>query len=168
MTKPIILQKQAMVESIQNSITNSQSMTVVEYRGLTVSELEELRRELRKEEVEFKVLKNTLVSRAVENLGHKGLEEVLTGPNAVVFSHKDAVSGPRVLAKFAKKHDKLVLKGGIVEGNIVDEKEIKVIATLPGKEGLLSMFLSCLQSPVRSFACAVKAVAEKAEGTTEA
>ena len=72
MTKPIILEKQAMVETIQNSIQNSHSMTIVEYRGLTVVELEELRRELRKEEVEFKVLKNTLVSRAVENLGHTG------------------------------------------------------------------------------------------------
>ena len=74
---------------------------------------------------------------------------------------KDTINGPKVIAKFAKKHENLVIKGGLVEGKMMNADQIKVIASLPGREGLISMFLSCLQAPIRNFACAVKAVAEK-------
>ena len=142
MNKEIMASKEAVVSTIVEAVKTSQSFSVVEYRGL-------------------KVFKNTLVSKASEQLGYNELEEVLSGPNAFVISHKDAVSGPKVLSKFAKTNDKLVIKGGVVEGKVVNANELKVIATLPNKEGLLSMLLSCLTSPVRSFACAVKAIADK-------
>ena len=141
-------------------MTNSRATVVVEYRGLTVAEVTELRRSLRAEGIEFKVYKNSMSQRAAEAAGFNALTEQLTGPNAIAFSD-DAVAPSRVLAKFAKKHDKLVLKGAIVEGKVVGVDTIKELSSLPNRDGMLSMLLSCLQAPVRSFACAVKAVADK-------
>jgi large subunit ribosomal protein L10 len=104
-----------------------------------------------------------MVQRAAEQLGHNDLLSSLTGPNAIAFS-SDAVAPSRVLANFAKKHEKLVLKAGVVEGKVVGNDTIQELASLPNKEGMISMFLGCLQAPVRSFACALKAVADaKAE-----
>ncbi len=151
--------KQQLVSEISKKMSDAASTVVVEYRGLSVAEVTELRRELRKESVEFKVYKNSMTSRAAEEAGYNGLTDALTGPNAIAFSD-DAVAPSRVLAKFAKTHDKLVLKAGVVDGNVVTADEIVALSKLPNKEGMLSMLLGCLQSPVRSFACAVKAVAE--------
>ena len=91
------------------------------------------------------------------------LDEVLTGPTAVAFGTNDAVAPAKILNDFAKKNDALKLKGGVVEGRVIGESEIKALAELPSREGLLSMLLSVLQAPVRNFALAVKAVAEKEE-----
>lgn len=159
MNQTILEQKQQVVNEIAEKFNHSDSAVVVEYRGLTVAEVTELRRNLRAEGVEFKVYKNSLAVRAAEAAGFSGLSESLSGPNAIAFS-EDAVAPSRVLAKFAKTHDKLVLKGGVVEGKVVDVNTIQELASLPNKEGMLSMLLSCLQSPTRSFACAVKAVAD--------
>lgn len=165
MKQAVLDAKKELVSAIQEKMTNSASTVVVEYRGLTVAEVTELRRALRAEGVEFKVYKNSMAQRAAEAAGFNELQEQLTGPNAIAFSD-DAVAPSRVLAKFAKKHENLVLKGGVVEGKVVDVETIKELSSLPNREGMLSMLLSCLQSPVRSFACAVKAVADaKAEGT---
>ncbi len=162
MRQTVLEAKQAVVTEIQDKLSNSASSVVVEYRGLSVAEVTELRRELRKENVEFKVYKNTMSSRAAEAAGFADLSQYLTGPNAIAFSD-DAVAPSRVLAKFAKKHDALVLKSGIVEGKVVDVNTIKELSSLPNRDGMLSMLLGCLQSPVRSFACVVKAVAEAKE-----
>ena len=151
MNQTIIDGKKAVVAEIAEKMRESQSAVVVEYRGLTVKEVTELRRELRAEEVEFKVYKNSLAQRAAEEVGYAELTETLTGPNAIAFG-KDAVAPARVLAKFAKKHDKLV---------------ITALSKLPNREGMISMLLGCLQSPVRSFACAVKAVADQKGETAE-
>ena len=83
----------------------------------------------------------------------------MSGSNAYVFS-SDVTGAPKVLAKFAKRNEKLVIKAGLVEGRVVGADEIKALAKIPGREGLISMFLSCLQAPIRSFACTVKAVAD--------
>lgn len=165
MNQATLTAKQELVSEISGKIKDASSVVVVEYRGLTVAEVNELRRNLRSEEVEFKVYKNSMVERAVEECGYSDLKEALKGPNAIAIS-KDATAPARVLAKFAKKHDKLVLKSGIVEGKIVDLDTIKELASLPNREGMLSMLLSCLQSPIRSFACAVKAVSD-AKGNGE-
>ena len=163
MNKSIIEQKQNLVSEVAEELKNSPSSIVVEYRGLTVEKISELRRTLREEEATLKVYKNTIVSRAAESAGYSELDAELTGPNAIVFSKKDSTSAAKLLTKFAKRNDELVVKGGIVEGKYVNAKEMKVVATLPGKDGLLSMLLSCLQAPIRNFACAVKAVADKQE-----
>ena len=162
MNQTVLQAKQEIVSEISNKIKESDSTVIVEYRGLSVAEVTELRRNLRKEDVEMKVYKNTLVKRAIDELGLNDLDKDLTGPNAFAFS-KDATAPARVLAKFAKKHKALVLKSGIVEGKVVGVDVINELSALPNREGMLSMLLSCLQSPVSSFARVVKAVADAKE-----
>ena len=161
MNQAVLAAKSETVKEISEKAKKSQTIIVCEYRGLTVAQIQEVRRALRKENAEMNVYKNSLVERAVDELGYNELNDILTGPNAIVFS-EDVIAGAKVIAKYAKRHkDILVVKGGIVEGKFVDAKGIIEVSKLPGKEGLLSMFLSCLQAPIRSFACAVKAVADK-------
>ena len=156
--------KKDQVNQIKDKLSESSSSVIVEYRGLSVQKVTELRSLLREENVEFKVYKNTMVSRAADAAGLNDLNEYLTGPNAIAFSD-DAVAPSRILAKFAKKNRKLILKGGVVEGKIVNADTLKSLANLPNRDGMLSMLLSVLQAPVRSVALAVKAVAEqKGEG----
>ena len=160
MNQAVLAAKTETVKEISEKAKKSQTIIVCEYRGLTVAQIQEVRRALHKEKAEMNVYKNSLVERAVDELGYNDLNSVLTGPNAIVFS-EDVIAGAKVIAKYAKRHkDVLVVKGGIVEGKFVDAKGIIEVSKLPGKEGLISMFLSCLQAPVRSFACAVKAVAD--------
>lgn len=161
MNQSILEQKKALVEEIAGKMNDAASTVVVEYRGLTVAELTELRRKLRDEDVEMIVYKNSMVRRATEKLGYGDLMESLAGPNAIAFS-KDEIAACRIICDFAKKHDKLVVKAGIVDNKVVNADEVKTLAKLPNKDGMISMFLGCLQSPVRSFACAVKAIADKA------
>lgn len=159
MNKAILENKQAIVDEISEKIKTNDSTIVCEYRGLTVAEVSELRRNLRAEGVELKVYKNTMVERACEACGFEELKDSLVGPNAFAFS-TDATAPARVLAKFAKKHEALVLKNGIVEGKVVSAETVKELSALPNRDGMLSMLLSCLQSPVSSFARVVKAVAD--------
>ena len=163
MNQNVLSAKQAVVSEISEKLKNSESTVVVEYRGLTVAEVTELRRNLRAENVEMKVYKNTMVERAAEECGYSELKEALKGPNAFAFS-TDATTPARILANLAKKHEALVLKQGIVEGKVVSVETIKELSSLPNRDGMLSMLLSCLQSPVSSFARAVKAVADAKEG----
>ena len=163
MNQSIIAAKEAMVNEVAEGIKSSQSTTIVEYRGLTVAELKELRKNLRAEGAELKVYKNNLVLRASRELGYTELESSLEGPNAVVFSHESPTAAPKILAKFAKKNKNLVIKSGIAEGKVLSKEQVNELAKLPSKEGMLSMLLGCLQSPVIKFACAVKAVAENQE-----
>ena len=166
MNQAVLSAKQDVVTEITTKIKDSQSTVIVEYRGLSVAEVTELRRALRAEDVDFKIYKNTMAQRAVDELGFGEIKNSLTGPNAIAFS-KDATAPARVLSKFAKNHKALVLKSGIVEGKEVDLETLQELADLPNKEGMLSMLLSCLQSPIRSFACVVKAVADAKEANGE-
>lgn len=162
MNQSIIDSKITVVNEVKEKFESSSSAVVVEYRGLSVKEVTELRRLLLKEGIDFKVYKNSMVERAANELGYSDLAESLKGPNAFAFS-KDAVAPARVLAKFAKKNELLVLKGGVVEGKVVDVNTIKTLASLPGREGMISMILGMLQSPVRKFAYAISQVAEQKE-----
>lgn len=159
----VIQAKQEAVEVVTAKLRESATTVVVDYRGLNVSQVTELRKQLREAGVEFQVLKNTLLRRATEAADMTDLNEVLTGPTAIAFSGEDAVAPAKILNDFAKKNEALELKGGVVEGKVVSASEIKALAELPSREGLLSMLLSVLQAPVRNFALAVKAVAEKDE-----
>ncbi|REJ30089.1 50S ribosomal protein L10 [Caldibacillus debilis] len=159
-----IEQKKRIVEEITEKLKRSQTTVIVDYRGLNVAEITELRKQLREAGVEFKVYKNTLMRRAAEKAELSGLNEFLTGPNAVAFSEHDPVMPAKILNDFAKKNEKLEIKAGVVEGRLVSISEIKALAELPPREGLLSMLLSVLQAPIRNFALAVKAVADQKEG----
>lgn len=159
MNAKVLENKKQIVENITSSFKDNSTMVIVEYRGLTVADLSELRKSLKAVNASFNVYKNTLVTKASAALGHNELEQYLSGSNAYVFS-KEVVDGPKVLAKFAKKNENLVIKAGLVEGKVMDAAGVKAVASLPNREGLISMFLSCLQAPIRSFACTVKAVAD--------
>jgi large subunit ribosomal protein L10 len=159
----IIQEKQQIVEEITTKLRESAATVLTDYRGLNVAQVTELRRKLREAGIEFKVLKNTLIRRATANAELTELDSVLTGPTAVAFGKDDVVAPAKILSEFAKQNDALKIKGGVVEGRVVGFDEIKALADLPSREGLLSMLLSVLQAPVRNFALAVKAVAEKKE-----
>ncbi|MEE1130082.1 MAG: 50S ribosomal protein L10 [Caryophanon sp.] len=163
MNKPIIEAKQNLVQDIAGKFQAAASVVVVDYRGLTVGQVTELRKQLREAGVEFKVYKNTLVRRATEQAGFEAINEVLTGPNAIAFSNEDVVAPAKIINDFAKKNEALEIKAGIIEGNVSSAEDIKALAELPSREGLLSMLLSVLQAPVRNFALATKAVAEQKE-----
>ncbi|WP_042171467.1 50S ribosomal protein L10 [Paenibacillus gorillae] len=159
----IIQEKQQAVETISAKLRESTSTVVADYRGLNVAQVTELRKQLREAGVEFQVLKNSLVRRATEAADLTELNEILVGPTAIAFGGEDAVAPAKILNDFAKKNDALKLKGGVVEGKVVGHEQIKALAELPSRDGLLSMLLSVLQAPVRNFALAVKAVGEQKE-----
>jgi len=164
----VIQAKQEAVDVVTSKLRESATTVVADYRGLNVAQVTELRKQLREAGVEFQVLKNTLVRRATAAAELSELDEVLTGPTAIAFSVEDAIAPAKILNDFAKKNDALKVKGGVVEGRVVGADQIKALAELPSREGLLSMLLSVLQAPVRNFALAVKAVAEKEEGAASA
>jgi len=159
----VIENKQAQVQEITEKFQNAASVVVVDYRGLNVAQVTELRKQLREAGVEFKVHKNTLTRRATEAVGLEGINDVLVGPNAIAFSTEDVVAPAKIINEFAKKNEALEIKAGIIEGTISSVEDVKALAELPSREGLLSMLLSVLQAPVRNFALATKAVAEQKE-----
>lgn len=159
----IIEQKKQLVEEITDKFRNSQTTVVVDYRGLDVSELTELRKTLREAGVEFKVYKNTMTRRAADAAELSEINETLVGPTALAFSNDDAVAPARILKEFGKEHEALEIKGGIIEGKIANLDQINELADLPNYEGMVSMLLSVLQAPIRNFAYAAKAVAEQKE-----
>jgi large subunit ribosomal protein L10 len=156
-------QKKQIVTEIADKLRESKSTVVVDYRGLSVGEVTELRKQLRDAGIEFKVYKNTLTRRAAEQAELAGLNDALTGPNAIAFSNEDVVAPAKILNDFAKKHEALEIKAGVIEGNIATLEEVKALADLPSREGLLSMLLSVLQAPIRNLALATKAVADQKE-----
>lgn len=163
----IVEAKQQKVDLITEQLKNSVSTIIVDYRGLTVAQVTELRKQLREAGIEYKVYKNTLVRRAAEAAGIEGLEETLTGPNAIAFSNEEVVEQAKILADFAKENEALEIKAGVIEGQVVSAEEVNTIGSLPSKDGLVSMLLSVLQAPVRNFAYAVKAVGEQKEESAE-
>ncbi len=159
----ILEAKQAVVGEITDKLKAAASVVVVDYRGLDVSQVTELRKQLREAGIDFKVYKNSMSRRAAEAVGLEGLNESLTGPNAIAFSNEDVVAPAKILNDFAKKNDKLEIKAGVIEGVVASQADVKALAELPSRDGLLSMLLSVLQAPMRNFALATKAVAEQKE-----
>ena len=162
MSEAIIAKKAELVDAVAEQMKAATSVVVVDARGLTVEQDTVLRRNLRGAEVEYKVIKNSILRRAAEKAGLEGLAELFVGPSAVAFSN-DAVAPAKIIYDFAKTADALEIKGGAVEGKVSTKAEIEALATLPNREGMLSMLLSVLQAPVRNVAYAVKAVAENKE-----
>ena len=160
MNKDVLQAKKDSVKEITDGLKNSSTVVVVSYQGLTVAELTELRRKLAEKDAHMGVYKNTLVARALKDNGVSVEASFLQGPNAFVFS-KDVSAGAAIVNKFARVHDKLVVRGGFVEGQVVDAEGMKEVARIPSKEALLSMFCMVLNEPVAGFARAVKSIADK-------
>ena len=163
MSEAAIAKKETLVQAAAEKFESAASVVIVDYRGLTVEEVTNLRKQLRDAGVEMKVIKNSILSRAAKKVGLDGLDEVFTGPTAVAFSNDDVVAPAKIIDEVAKDAKALEIKGGVIEGKVSSVEQITALAKLPNREGLLSMLLSVLQAPVRNVAYAVKAVAEKNE-----
>ena len=142
-------------------IKDAQSVVLVDYRGLTVAQDTELRKQLREAGVVYKVYKNTMMKRAFEGTEFAGLEDCLEGPSAIAISKDDATAPARILCKFAKDAPALELKGGVVEGNVYDIAGLTELSKIPSREELLSRLLGSMQSPITNFARVIKQIAEK-------
>ena len=162
MKKATLNLKVEQVNEALNLFKASESAVVINYLGLNVSEVSELRRNLYNAGCELKVIKNNILRRATTEAGYEGIQDHFVGPSAVAFS-KEANAAPKVIFDFIKKNKKVTVKAGIVNGKIMDIKELKVFASLPNKEGMIAMLLSVLQAPIRNLGCVIKAVAEKQE-----
>jgi len=162
MNEKIIAQKAEAVSEIGKVIDGSQSFTVVEYRGLSVAKLTELRRSIAKQGGTLTVYKNGLVSRAAKERGLE-MDEILVGPNAFVSAKDDPVGVPNLLVKFSKKAKQLVIKGGIVENKVLNADQMVAVAKLPTKPQLISMFAGAIISPVTKFAVACQEIAKQKE-----
>ncbi len=153
--------KQPVVEEISASIKDAQSVVLVDYRGLTVEQDTNLRKQLREAGITYKVYKNTMMNFAFKGTDCESLAPYLEGPSAMAVSTTDATAPARILCKFAKDAPKLEVKGGVVEGIAYDAAGIENIAKIPSREELLSRLLGSMQSPVANFARVINQIAEK-------
>ena len=160
--------KQPIVEAIAEEIKDAQSVVLVDYRGLTVAQDTELRKQLREAGVLYKVYKNTMMKRAFEGTEFEGLESCLEGPSAIAVSKDDATAPARILCKFAKDAPALELKGGVVEGTVYDVAGLTELSKIPSREELLSKLLGSIQSPITNFARVIKQIAEQGGGEAAA
>ena len=143
-------QKKAVVVEVSEQVSPAQAIIVAEYRGLQVGEMTELRAQARKSGVYLRVLKNTLVRRAVEGTPFSGLANEMVGPLVFGIS-SDPVSAAKVLSEFAKANDKFIIKAGAMPNQVMDAKGIQALATLPSREELLAKLLGTMQAPVAKF-----------------
>ena len=161
MSEAAIAKKAEVVKQTVELINNAESAIVVDYRGLTVAEVTDLRKQLRDAGVKMSVIKNKILDRAVEGTDYEDLRSTFVGPTAVAFSDEDPIAPAKILKKFADDHDALEIKGGFIEKSVKTLDEINEYANMPGREELLSMLASALQDPMRKIARAVKAIADK-------
>ena len=153
--------KQPVVQAIAEDVKDAVSVVLVDYRGLTVAEDTEMRKQLREAGVVYKVCKNTMMKRAFEGTDFAALDEHLEGPSAIAISKDDATAPARILAKFAKTAPALEIKAGVVEGTFYDANGMKAIANVPSREELLSKLLGSLQSPITNLARVLNQIAEQ-------
>jgi len=142
--------KRRVVEDLHAAWTESTVGIVAEYRGLTVSQMSELRRKLHEANVSMQVVKNTLARRAAEGTGFKAANELFTGPVAIAYG-SEPVGMAKAISDFAKKHKALEIKGGVLDGKAVDASGIMALANLPSREVLLAKMLGSMQSPISGF-----------------
>ena len=162
--------KQPIVDEISALLKDAKSAVVVDYRGLTVEQDTQLRKQMRAEGIVYKVYKNTMLNFAVKGTEFEPLAQHLAGPSAIAVSKTDATAPARILAEFAKKADKLEIKAGVVEGNVYDAAGMMEIAKIPGRDVLISRLLGSMQSPIANLARVLNQIAEKggAENCTAA
>lgn len=160
MNEATIANKKSEVNAVVEQMKSSSSLVFVDYLGLTVAEVSELRNQLHAENCQMKVIKNNILRRAAKEAGYDVPAENFIGPSAAIFS-KDEVAAARITYNFVKGHKNISVKGGIVDHKPMSADELKVLATLPNKEGMISMLLSVMQAPIRQLACVIKAVSEK-------
>jgi len=154
--------KKAVVAEVSAEVAKAQTLVVAEYRGIKVGDLTGLRKKAREDGVYLRVLKNTLVRRAVAGTSFTALAEQMSGPLIYSFS-ADPVAAAKVLHDFAKGNDKLVLKAGCYGGKVLDKAGVQALASIPSREELLAKLLGVMQAPVTGFVCTLAALAKKRE-----
>ncbi|WP_066503507.1 50S ribosomal protein L10 [Abyssisolibacter fermentans] len=152
MSEAIREQKKQVVMEIQNKIEKAQAIVLVDYRGLNVEEVTELRKKFTEADVEYRVYKNSMMRFAFKNSGLEEFNQYLTGPNAIAFSDSDPVAPAKITDEFAKKHENLEIKAGVVDGEIIDLNKVKELAALPPREVLIAQVLGGLNAPISGFA----------------
>ena len=155
------LEKRELVEQIKEQIQNSQSLIIINYKGLTVAQDTEFRSEFRKNGVDYRVLKNTLVKKALNELGYTEFDEALNGPSAFAFGTTDAVAPAKIAAEGIKKYKAMEIKCGMFDKKFADAAVVDAMSKVPGREALLGMLVSVLSAPMRGLAVALNAIAEK-------
>ena len=160
--------KQPVVQAIAEDVKDAVSVVLVDYRGLTVAEDTEMRKQLREAGVVYKVCKNTMMKRAFEGTDFAQLDEYLEGPNAIAISKEDATAPARIICDFAKKAEALEVKAGVVEGSVYDAAGIQELSKIPSREVLLSKLLGSLQSPITNLARVLNQIAEQGDAPAEA
>lgn len=178
-SEKILEQKKQAVQELAEKMRSAASGVLVDYRGLTVEQDTELRSQLRKAGVEYKVVKNTLTRFAAQETGLDELDPFLHGPTSLALTYEDPVAAAKILSDYAKKNKKLEIKVGFVEGRVIDAKEVKELGELPSKEVLIakvlagfnapiSGFVNVLNGNIRGLAVALKAIADKKAQAGEA
>jgi large subunit ribosomal protein L10 len=140
-------EKAETVAAVHERFKSAKMAIVTEYRGLSVAQMARLRREIRQASGEYQVIKNTLVRRALKDTRYDGLDRLLEGPNGWVFAYEDPVMLSKTLVKFAEENDKLSIKGGVFEGELMDPAKVKVLAQMPSKAELQAKLLALMQAP---------------------
>ena len=157
--------KSGVVAEIVEKLQKSCAAVVVDYKGLTVEEVTELRKKMREAGVEYKVYKNTLVRKAAKEVGIEQFnDELLVGTNAIAFGHEDPVAPARIIKEFMDSHPKMELKMGVVEGEFYGKEDIVAFANIPSREVLIAKLLGSLKAPVSNFAYLLDAIIKKQEG----
>ena len=149
---PNIEAKQAIVQEIADKMKNAQGTVVVDYRGLNVEEVTELRKKARENNIDYKVYKNSMMRFAAKEAGVEGLLDVLVGPTAIAFCEDDPVAPAKLINDFAGEHKALEIKAGVVEGKVLDVAGVKELAELPPREVLVAKVLGGLNAPISGFA----------------
>ena len=156
--------KTATVAQIKEKLTTAQSVVLVDYRGLNVAEVTELRKQFRAAGVEYAVLKNSLVGIAAKEVGIEGLDSILEGPTALAFGMTDAVAPAKIIAEFAKKNDKLKVKAGILDGAILDVAGVEKLSAIPSREVLIAKVMGSMMSAVSKFVYVLEAIRKQKAG----
>lgn len=160
----VLEQKKQIVAELADKMKNASSGVLVDYKGINVADDTQLRVEMRKNNIDYKVIKNTLIRFAAKEAGLDGLDAVLEGTTALAISADDVIAPAKVVAEFAKKNEDIYnIKAGFMDGKVVSVEEIMALANLPSKEVLLAKVVGGLQSPIFGLALVLKAIAEKVE-----
>ena len=160
-SEKVLESKKAIVEQLKERLQNAQAGVVADYRGLTVAQDTELRVKLREAGVNYTVVKNNLTRLAAKEVGLEDLDPILHGPTAIATSETDVIAPAKVLVEFAKTNEALEIKSGFIDGKVVSVDEIKVYASIPSKEVLISKMLGSLQSPISALARALQAIVDE-------
>ncbi len=155
--------KKPIVDDIKENFADAQAAVLVDYRGLTVEEDTQLRKQMRENDVVYKVYKNTMVNLAVKGTEFEELVKDLKGPTAIAISKTDATAPARIICKFAKNAPALEVKSGIIDGTYYDKAGVEQLSKIPSKEELLSKLLGSIQSPIANFARVIKQIADSKE-----